>query len=317
MDVDRDREQIESEPRQGFTLVELLVVIAIIGMLVALLIPAVQAARGAARRSACSNNLKQVGLAILNFESAAGKYPPGQTWTALPGREDRGDYSWMALVLPYMEEQAIYDKFNFKLPFQHQANRLPSAAVIPAYLCPSTSRRDKQRDAEELIRDWNGQIGVTLGCTDYLGIAGPSSIRKNPATLERYRRQQGILIGTKGLENESRLLESPPVKVTSVTDGTSHTVMVTECTGRGTEKEDEDPSGSWVSGKNITHVNDGVNRSGAKSSWNDELIFAEHAGGANGAFADGSVRFLNTSTSKDIILSQCSRNGGEILNESE
>lgn len=314
--MDRERKQHSSPPR-GFTLVELLVVIAIIGMLVALLIPAVQAARGAARRTACSNNLKQLGLAILNYESANAKYPPGQKWTALPGKENRGDYSWMSQILPYMEESAVYDRFNFKLPYHHPTNRLASAAVVAGYLCPSTTRRDKQRDGEELIRNWNNQVGVTLGCTDYLGIAGPSSNRKNPETLERYRRQQGILIGTKGLEREARMLEPPAVKVASVTDGTSKTMMVSECTGRGTEKEDEDPNGAWVSGKNITHVNAGVNQSGAKSSWNDELIFSEHAGGANGAFADGSVRFLNSGTSKVLVLSYCSRNGGEILDDDE
>ena len=305
----------ENAKSGGFTLVELLVVIAIIGMLVALLIPAVQAARGAARRTACSNNLRQVGLAVLNYESAAGRFPPGQRWTALPGRPDRSDYSWMALILPYVEAGSTFDQFNFKLSYLHPSNRVPSAFVVETYLCPSTSRRDKQRGADNLIRDWNGQVGVTLACTDYMGIAGPSNIRKNPATQRPYKRQQGILIGTKGLENEVRLLESPPVKISSVTDGTSHTFMITECTGRGTEKEDEDPNGAWVSGKNITHLNTGVNRSGAKSSWNDELIFSEHAGGANAAFVDGSIRFLTNETSKDVILAQASRNGGEIIPE--
>lgn len=310
--LNRDRIRI-----RGFTLVELLVVIAIIGMLVALLIPAVQAARGAARRTACSNNLKQVGLAVLNYESAWSRFPPGQRWTALANQPDRGDYSWMALILPHVEAGPTYDQFNFKLPFLHPTNRVPSAYLVETYLCPSTTRRDKQRGGDDLIRDWKGQVGVTLACTDYMGIAGPTSTRKNPATQERYKRQQGILVGTKGLEKEDRLLEAPPVKMASVTDGTSKTFMITECTGRGTEKEDEDPNGAWVSGKNITHLNTGVNRSGAKSSWNDELIFSEHAGGANAAFVDGSVRFLLNGTSKDVILAQASRNGGEIIPELE
>ena len=299
----------------GFTLVELLVVIAIIGVLVAILIPAVQAARGAARRTACSNNLRQVSLGVLNYESANGRFPPGQKWTALPGRENRGDYSWMSQILPHVEAQNVFDQFNFRMPYTHPTNRLPSAALVDTFLCPSTTRRDKQRDGQELIRDWNGNVGVTLACTDFLGIAGPTSIRKNPATQERYHRQQGILIGTKGLANAHRILEPPAVKMASVTDGTSKTLMITECTGRGTEKEDEDPNGAWVSGKNITHISLGVNRKGAKRSWNDELIFAEHAGGANGAFADGSIRFLSAATSKDVILAQCSRNGGELLSE--
>lgn len=310
--MDRERNRAA-----GFTLVELLVVISIIGMLVAILIPAVQAARGAARRTACSNKLKQVGLAILNYESAAQRFPPGQRWTALPGNPDRGDYSWMALVLPYLEAGNIYDQFNFKQTYTHPTNRVPSAFLVETYLCPSTTRRDKQRGGDDLIRDWNGNVGVTLACTDYMGIAGPSVYRKNPETLERYRRQQGILVGTKGLEKAHRILEAPPIRVASVTDGTSHTFMVSECTGRGTEKEDEDPNGAWVAGKNITHLNTGVNRSGPKNSWNDELIFSEHAGGANAVFVDGSVRFLLDGTSKAVILAQASRNGGENIGELE
>lgn len=154
-------------------------VIAIIGVLVALLLPAVQAARGAARRTACSNNLRQVSLAVLNYESAMAQFPPGQRWTALPGRANRGDYSWMADALPYIEEGGVHEKIDFRLPYLDPSNRLAAAQVIEIYLCPSTSERDKQRNNDEVIRDWNGNVGVNLGCTDYLGIAGPTSNRKN------------------------------------------------------------------------------------------------------------------------------------------
>ena len=88
-------------------------------------------------------------------------------------------------------------------------------------------------------------------------------------------------------------------------------MMVAECTGRGTEAEDDDPNGAWVSGKNITHVQGKVNGKKAKTSWNDELIFSEHPGGANALYCDGSVHFLSDNTSKKELLARSSRDGNE------
>lgn len=121
---------------RGFTLVELLVVIAIIGILVALLLPAVQAARDSARRSQCSNNLKQVGLAILNFESAKKKFPAGSTSQT---DSQHGPYwsTWSIDILPYMEESALYDRWNQKVHLEHINNREIKQRRVDAYLCPS------------------------------------------------------------------------------------------------------------------------------------------------------------------------------------
>ncbi len=98
----------------GFTLVELLVVIAIIGILVSLLLPAVQAAREAARRTQCSNNLKQIGIAFQNYHTAKGQFPPGWTEDDGPSRPDRkNNFAWGTHILPFVEEQSIYDQFDF------------------------------------------------------------------------------------------------------------------------------------------------------------------------------------------------------------
>src|ERR687898_633618 len=101
---------------RGFTLVELLVVIAIIGILVALLLPAVQAAREAARRSQCVNNLKQIGIAIHNYHDAHKKLPPGSPLVGPNDDPQLPGMTWAGLILPYMEEGAIYDSFNRKSP---------------------------------------------------------------------------------------------------------------------------------------------------------------------------------------------------------
>ena len=298
---------------RAFTLVELLVVIAIIGILVGLLLPAVQAVRAAARRTQCQNNLRQVGLAILNYESAHMKFPPGQEWTNIVGQPDRLDYSWMARILPHIEQGNVYDDIDFDLPYLNTFNADAISAVIPAYLCPSTEAVDKQRSRQNVIPNYES-TGITLGCTDYMGIAGPSSSKANPVTGIEYEKQQGILIGTKDLAGSDTILVPPPVRMSSITDGSSNTMMVTECTGRGTESDD-DPHGSWVSGKNIAHVEGTVNGKSAKKSWDDELIFSQHPGGANVVRGDGSVHFQSADTSKEVLLMMASRAGGEVITD--
>ena len=125
--------------RRGFTLVELLVVIAIIGILIALLLPAVQAAREAARRMQCSNNLKQIGLALHNYHTTNKAFPPGAFWVCPEGELWRG--SILIRLLPYIEQQPLYDQFDFTVPTdgQTEANTgtLLVANIVPPYVCPS------------------------------------------------------------------------------------------------------------------------------------------------------------------------------------
>ncbi len=139
--------------RHGFTLIELLVVIAIIGVLIALLLPAVQAAREAARRAQCTNNLKQIGLALHNYLSATGTFPPGtigyrDNYTSCGSGtyEDVRGHTLFTMILPQMEQSTIYNAINFHYgagyamaPFQHagEVNFTALNAVQSAYVCPS------------------------------------------------------------------------------------------------------------------------------------------------------------------------------------
>ncbi len=142
--------------RIGFTLVELLVVIAIIGILVGLLLPAVQYARESARRMQCSNNLKQVSLAIHNYSSTHGKFPITTTGSQLNGSVcGNGFYSWMAILLPYIEQQNLYNSIDFSIGMMDQCGQVSDSAyrdltissshrnakaaqtIVPTYLCPS------------------------------------------------------------------------------------------------------------------------------------------------------------------------------------
>src|SRR5690606_19993468 len=115
--------------RVGFTLVELLTVIALVGVLIALLLPAGQAARESSRRTQCSNNLKQLSMGLLNFESANKKFPAGQRWSG--PRKDPGTYAmaWSAIILPFIEQQAVADQLNFKIPFTDPQN-MPASSTV-------------------------------------------------------------------------------------------------------------------------------------------------------------------------------------------
>lgn len=299
----------KTERSFGFTLVELLVVIAIIGALVAILLPAVQQARESARATQCKSNLRQTGLAILNYESSRNALPPGKKWVGNRADDTAIDYAWSAFLLPFMEEGAVYNQLDLDVSYLEPPNLRPISQVIKTYLCPSTSKRDKQRTEDDLILDFDDREGVHLGCMDYLGISGPDKDMANPVTQELYGRQQGVLIGTKGLPNGDTLLIPPKIRFASIKDGTTHTMCVSECSGRG--QTDGEPHGAWVDGGNITHINKGVNSTSASKAWEDERIFSQHPAGAHGLLCDASVHMLSSETDPVVLLMLCSRNGGE------
>ena len=125
--------------RRAFTLVELLVVMAIIGILISLLLPAVQAVREAARRTQCQNHLRQIGLALHNYHAAYRKFPPGGL-EVRPQVRGGKQLAWSAFVLPFLEESAAFAEVDFRYPFDDPVNQRAAARVIETYLCPSTPR---------------------------------------------------------------------------------------------------------------------------------------------------------------------------------
>jgi len=143
---------MKSYRRRGFTLIELLVVIAIIGVLVALLLPAVQAAREAARRSQCINNLKQIGLGLHNYQSAVGAFPPGSGMqpinaTSTDWNDGWGEWSAVSMMLPYLEQKPLYDSINFNMVNNHDvggtANATAYNTIVNSFLCPSDGNAGK------------------------------------------------------------------------------------------------------------------------------------------------------------------------------
>lgn len=150
--------------RVGFTLVELLVVIAIIGVLVALLLPAVQAARESARRTQCKSQLREIGLAVQNYSDAHGAYPPGRTTS------DQYGVSWAFEILPYIEQQTVHDAFVKGERVDSPANAAAMRTPIPVYTCPSRRSPGADRDFDD--NDGPSQVQGEATRGDYAGNAG-------------------------------------------------------------------------------------------------------------------------------------------------
>jgi prepilin-type N-terminal cleavage/methylation domain-containing protein/prepilin-type processing-associated H-X9-DG protein len=223
--------------KAGFTLIELLVVIAIIAVLISLLLPAVQSAREAARRAQCTNNLKQIGLALANYESATTAFPPaGQSsnYQANPPQNQYvdGAYSVFPRILPYLENGAAFNALNFALDYNDLtgANYTGAAQVVSTFLCPSSPNAAAGRDA---VGDKNGSLiesaGPGYGLTDYgatcytdidpLGQTG----QPGATIVVPYRNKLARVDG---------LLKQGKTAIAECTDGLSNTITIAEVAGR-------------------------------------------------------------------------------------
>ena len=218
----------------GFTLVELLVVIAIIGVLVGLLLPAVQSAREAARRSSCSNNLKQIGLTIHNYHDTRNRFPEGRVRseyknTGAPWNTE--NISWMARVLPFMEEQALYDAIDFELsPGWGGVNNAAMKNKVATFRCPSDAGNGRvawvapngakvRGGVPDVNRFGQGQTNylANAGAALQLGTRARDNQSRGVVFSHRYRGAQGSVAGDPG-----------KFDMASCTDGTSKTIWVSE-----------------------------------------------------------------------------------------
>ena len=309
--------------RTGFTLVELLVVIAIIGILVALLLPAIQTARESARRSQCANNLKQIGIGMHNHVSAFGAFPPGQR-LVIVGHKTWG---WPAFLLEWMEQSAVHQRIDLRRPVWGPENREAVSSPVPAFLCPSTGRRHATRIDHRIHLDlinpgvWDTGTGEDMACIDYAGISGPTvhSTFRSPVTGASYPANSGILLN---ISTGQRTQTAPA----EIIDGLSQTLLVGELSGRGIFIAGTSNAlrGVWAGGQNCISVPAApisglrippVNPAPADAWINagNSSLFSDHPGGAHVLLCDGSVRLLAESIELTVLLSLASRDGGEVI----
>ena len=307
----------------GFTLVELLVVIAIIGILIALLLPAVQAAREAARRMQCANNLRQNSLALLNYESSHSCFPPG-------GLCYNG-LSWNVFILPYIEQQQIYDQFSFlggidpdKHSFNSGADRTgPMKSIhalnrIPEFLCPSTALVYAAHPSSTLL---NPERKTYV--SHYYGIAGPKGTLPDGSSypIEDAGDTWGGIATTGVLRRV--MYDQKETKLSEITDGTTNTFLLGELTkmGSGTNFHAGDAA-NWVRGvawpplclgvsaaKNLAL---GINLPTPGDNFNDIPFQSDHPGGAQFSKCDGSTNFVNEDCSIRVYKATGSMNQGEL-----
>jgi prepilin-type N-terminal cleavage/methylation domain-containing protein len=283
----------------AFTLVELLVVITIIGILIALLLPAVQAARESARRMQCTNNFKQVGLALHNYHSVKGCFPPGMFSTP-------GYWGWSSFLLPYLEQQGVYDMFDFNTDYfggsgsAMNPTRQANGTFISAYMCP-----DDPQAGEWVISSSGASVGPDpdddSAMTDMCGVSD---------TVDWLANGWPIAFPTiDGIFGADR-----PCAIADIRDGTSNTLMVGEVTGkgRGTRRGHFWPS--W----NILDTRDGINGpfTVPGGTYPDatfgclESGFASfHPGGCNFAVADGSAHFVSQNIADATLKALATRDG--------
>jgi prepilin-type N-terminal cleavage/methylation domain-containing protein len=310
---------------QGFTLVELLVVIAIIGILIALLLPAIQAARAAARRNACLNNVKQVVLAFANYADANNNtYPPGAVGDSKPAA--------LCYILPFLEEKALFDQMNFDkaAPSQKGSNgQYLANTVIGAYVCP-----EYPGDKNPSGNSYSPSGGAI---TNYQCVAGffrtsppvdsdTSSFGNLPKNgLFGYAK---VIVPKSGSQPEVR--EKKGVRLRRISDGLSKTFAYGEFT-----QNDKDPASdyyglpgnmrSWIQSDNAgggfyamkavsTYpINAGLDRIKDGIPFNHLYFSSFHTGGAHFGMGDGSAHFITDDIALNIYQGLASGNGGEIV----
>jgi prepilin-type processing-associated H-X9-DG protein len=311
--------------RPGFTLLELLVIIAILAIVIGLLLPAVQKVREAAARLRCQNNLKQIALAVHAYEAANGALPP--TYFDSPAGSPPG-HSWAPFTFPYLEQGNLVRGYNFSVTWWVPPNRAIVATQIKVLQCPATPNQDRMEDKPE-----NPPPNKTGACSDYFP---PTGVHPDVNLSLPPNQQVPAAADLRGTITWLDRASNTSNRLIDVTDGLSNTFLLAECAGRedvwrgrtmypvnftSTPKV-RARGGAWATTDNPYTIGQrtawdvnfgpipGPIRINNSNEWG-HCFYSFHSGGANFAFADGSVRFLSESTSLAVLVALTTRAGGE------
>ncbi len=323
--------------RSGLTLTELLVVLFIIGVLLALLLPAVQSARETARKATCQNHLRQMGLALQSYVASHGTLPGLYNGSFVPQPRsvfhEFHYHSWQTSLLSRLEQGNVLDMLDLSRPASDKKNQPAVNLEIPVFLCPSTSNTHRvvpEIAAFSIQGPSSGPPFGTAARSDYEAIGG---VQMGPQKPGLSHIDLSVLkLGAWGAPtyeaSTGKPLRYSRGRLADITDGLSNTMLVGEKAGRPDlfrRGEPEKPytsysdpdlgmdhhQAAWAISTHFWWLTFGHER--RVNDANDFGIYGFHRGGANVLLADGSVRFLSESTDPDVLVGLASRDGGEAV----
>ncbi|QDT99360.1 DUF1559 domain-containing protein [Gimesia aquarii] len=289
--------------QRGFTLIELLVVIAIIAILIALLLPAVQQAREAARRSTCKNNLKQIGLALHNYNETHNILPSG--WIGVePGVgsnvEFGSGWGWGTMALPYLDQSPLYNQIDFNLDINDPGQTAGLIdQILPAFRCPS----DPAPNTFELEEEGNpGNVLAVLALANYIGVFGSDELDDCE-----------IVPAGSACQSTGLFFHNSNTRFRDITDGLSQTLFVGE--------RKTDPNFGWYTTwvgavpegeETFARVLGATDHTPNDPASHFDDFSSNHTGGAQFVFGDGRVRFISENIDLGVYRALSSIRGGEV-----